>query len=233
MASVAAATSLHVPLGPEIPQWLPADVPVHQRSPAHLAPTHLLAVTAPDAQRTLLLPVHGLLFAAMSRALSIISCAPHLQPSFGQHPNLPRRPAPQVVQHPPRPPSSRRIMLPVVPLNMPSVAAFPLLQSWVYLRDPAVILAALVSTARVLQPTLVLTAFIAASYASHSLGLAAASAEPTGCGCSRRQPGTSGPSRAYAESLPRAQPLVSSECQFSEAFASYSHFSPQARRGGA
>ncbi|ORY52722.1 hypothetical protein BCR35DRAFT_337685 [Leucosporidium creatinivorum] len=135
----ATATTLHIPAGPQLPSYLPCTLPVASASASPLSPSHILAIHAPDSPRTLLVPVHGLLFASHSTALSLISSKPHLQPSFPNHPALPS-------DLPPPSSAPNEVHLPVVELHMPSSHAFPLLQSYIYLQSPSLLLASLLPT---------------------------------------------------------------------------------------
>ncbi|GAA5862756.1 hypothetical protein JCM3774_001912 [Rhodotorula dairenensis] len=132
------ATCLHIPAGPTAGPYVrcsfpPSRVPV----PAVYLPSHVLAIHSSDSPRTLLLPVHGLLWGAMSPLLSFLTSRPEKQPP---HPSLPpsERSAPSEQDE-----KSQSDALPVVELRLPSSAAFPLLQGWVYLRSPPVLLSAL------------------------------------------------------------------------------------------
>lgn len=132
------STSLHVPPGPLLPAYLRVTLPSlpfsGDASPVFL-PSHVFAVRSADSPRTLLLPAHGLLWAATSPALSILSCRPEKQPA---HPSLPdsSRPADE----------GESTHFPVVELNLPSSSTFPCLQGWVYLRSPALLLSSLLPT---------------------------------------------------------------------------------------
>ncbi|KAJ8292003.1 Clampless protein 1 [Rhodotorula toruloides] len=129
------STCLHIPPGPEIPPYLLATVPSSPApAPSVFLPSHVLAIRSNDSPRTLLLPVHGLLWAAMSPPLSILSSKPDKQPS---HPSLPHVPPPAAFT------DSARSYLPVVQVSLPSSAAFPLLQAYAYLRSPALLLSSL------------------------------------------------------------------------------------------
>ncbi|BGP27519.1 hypothetical protein Rt10032_c15g5498 [Rhodotorula toruloides] len=129
------STCLHIPPGPEIPSYLLATLPSSPApAPSVFLPSHILAIRSNDSLRTLLLPVHGLLWAAMSPPLSILSSKPNRQTS---HPSLPLVPPPVVVV------DTSRSHLPVVQISLPSSAAFPLLQAYAYLRSPALLLSSL------------------------------------------------------------------------------------------
>ncbi|ORY54374.1 hypothetical protein BCR35DRAFT_335802 [Leucosporidium creatinivorum] len=120
--------------------FIPSLYSARRLGPASpLPPSHILAIHAPDSPRTLLVPVHGLLFASHSTALSLISSKPHLQPSFPNHPALPS-------DLPPPSSAPNEVHLPVVELHMPSSHAFPLLQSYIYLQSPSLLLASLLPT---------------------------------------------------------------------------------------
>lgn len=139
-ASLLASTSstcLHIPAGPTPGPYLrcsfpPSRVPV----PAVYLPSHVLAIQSTDSPRTLLLPVHGLLWGAMSPLLSFLTSRPEKQPP---HPSLPKSECPAAE----RGGKVETEALPVVELRLPSSSAFPLLQGWVYLRSPPVLLSAL------------------------------------------------------------------------------------------
>ncbi|KAG0666356.1 hypothetical protein C6P46_004925 [Rhodotorula mucilaginosa] len=154
------ATCLHIPAGPTAGPYLrcsfpPSRVPV----PASYLPSHVLAIHSTDSPRTLLLPIHGLLWGATSPLLSFLTSRPEKQPP---HPSLPTSKRPPPEQDGP----SQSEALPVIELRLPSSSAFPLLQGWVYLRSPPVLLSALLpappkekpsspspSIARLLNPT--------------------------------------------------------------------------------
>lgn len=127
LLSAATSTVLHVPKTPSVPDWLECDLP-----PVALAPTHLLAISTSDQPRTLLVPVHGLLFAAQCEVLKILSSSPSRQ---RPHPALPQLPAPRAPDAP--------LSLPVVQLTLPSSQAFPIVQAWIYLNSPNQLLASL------------------------------------------------------------------------------------------
>ncbi|GAA5880457.1 hypothetical protein JCM8547_007899 [Rhodosporidiobolus lusitaniae] len=141
LLNVTTATTLHLPPSAELPQYLRStlpSLPLPHASPLYL-PSHVLAIRSNDSSRTLLLPVHGLPWASSSPALSILSSRPEKQPP---HPSLPStsRPYPSP-EH-----GEGATYLPVVELNLPSSAAFPCLQGWIYLRSPALLLSALLPT---------------------------------------------------------------------------------------
>ncbi|BGP20002.1 hypothetical protein JCM10213_006780 [Rhodosporidiobolus nylandii] len=130
------ATTLHIPPGPSLPQYLRCTFPpVAAPSPVYL-PSHVLAIKAADSSRTLLLAAHGLLWASSSRALSLLSARPEKQ---GPHPSLPavERPLPSASD------PEGTAFLPVLELSIASSKAFPLLQGWVYLRSPSLLLSSL------------------------------------------------------------------------------------------
>ncbi|GAA6039335.1 hypothetical protein JCM8097_002803 [Rhodosporidiobolus ruineniae] len=132
------STCLHIPPGPALPPYLRCTVPFLPDSSSSSAylPSHILAIRSADSPRTLLLPVHGLLWASASPALDILSARPEKQPP---HPSLPTvaRPVPSLGDN------ESTAYLPVIDLNLPSSAAFPSLQGWVYHRSPALLLSAL------------------------------------------------------------------------------------------
>ncbi|KAL8283543.1 hypothetical protein RQP46_005646 [Phenoliferia psychrophenolica] len=127
----AATTVISIPDGPALPPYLPCtfaqnslpSLPIPSENPSHI-----LAIHSPDAPRTLLVPVHGLLWAAQSPGLAILSSSPQHQPSSTL---LPSTSAPT---------SSS---LPVLELSLPSTRAVPLLQSWIYLASPHLLLKSL------------------------------------------------------------------------------------------
>ncbi|GAA5930942.1 uncharacterized protein JCM15063_002502 [Sporobolomyces koalae] len=132
-------TCLFIPPGPALPPYIRCGVP---RLPSDVAtigrPSHILAIHSPDSPRTLLLPVHGLLFAACCPPLAILSSSVEKQPA---HPSLPRSEfRPILDQHAL---SQGHLDLPVVELNVPSSSAFPLVQGWIYLRSPSLLLSSL------------------------------------------------------------------------------------------
>ncbi|GAA5827615.1 hypothetical protein JCM11251_001758 [Rhodosporidiobolus azoricus] len=137
------STCLHVPTSPTLPSYLRCTLPPAASSatlPPVYLPSHVLAIRSSDSPRTLLLPVHGLLWAASSPALSILSSRAEKQPA---HPNLPSssRPYPS-----PEESSERTTYLPIVNIELPSSSAFPLLQQWIYLRSPSLLLSSLLPT---------------------------------------------------------------------------------------
>ena len=130
------ATCLHIPPGPTLAPYLQVSLPPSspQQIPPVYLPSHVFAIHSTDSPRTLLLPVHGLLWAASSAHLSILSSRPEKQPA---HPSLPTQ------ARPPHGGVDGAMHLPVIELTLPSSAAFPLLQGWVYLRSPSVLLSSL------------------------------------------------------------------------------------------
>ncbi|GAA5905125.1 hypothetical protein JCM6882_000386 [Rhodosporidiobolus microsporus] len=136
------STCLHIPPGPTLPPYLPCTLPPlaspAAASPVYL-PSHILAIRSSDSPRTLVLPVHGLPWAAASPSLSILSSRPEKQPA---HPNLPSSPRP----YPSAGDADGDAYLPVVDLELPSSSAFPFLQQWVYLRSPSLLLSSLLPT---------------------------------------------------------------------------------------
>lgn len=133
MLAVVGASSAHD--APSAAQWRLVDVPEQPSTKAHFAPTHLLDIRSSRSREHAVVPVHGLLFASCCRSLPFISSAPEQQPTLLSHANLPRTPRP-ASEH-----ASR--LLPVVPLSLPSVAAFSLVQRWIYHHDAAALLATL------------------------------------------------------------------------------------------
>lgn len=134
-------TVLYSPSGPQLPQYLRCALPARLRasaSPSCMRPSHILGIRSTDSTRTLLVPVHGLLFAAHCPPLEILSSAPEKQPA---HPSLPTVPRP-------RSSSScegegQEVELPIIEVNVPSSSAFPLLQGWIYLRSSSLLLSSL------------------------------------------------------------------------------------------
>lgn len=121
------ATTFHIPSSPSLPQHVACSFPTSasdSRLPASeqaLLPSHLLAIRAPDSTRTLLLPIHGLLWAAASPSLARLSSRGEGQaPAVGSESSLP-----------------------VVHINLPSSLAVPIVQGWVYLRSKEALLSAL------------------------------------------------------------------------------------------
>ncbi|KAM0786009.1 hypothetical protein ACM66B_006825 [Microbotryomycetes sp. NB124-2] len=118
---------------PELPRWVPCHFPAI-RPPASSSinvsnqtlppPSHVLAVVSADSPRTLMVPVHGLLYAKHCRNLHILSSSPRAQPF---HPSLPTDS---------RPPSANltnsAVTLPVVKLQLPHAQAFTLLHAYIY-----------------------------------------------------------------------------------------------------
>ncbi|GAA5923315.1 hypothetical protein JCM3775_007502 [Rhodotorula graminis] len=126
------ATCLHIPPGPTLAPYLQVSLPPQSPPiPPVFLPSHVFAIHSTDSPRTLLLPVHGLLWAASSPSLNILSSRPEKQPA---HPSLPAQP---------RPRHGGETHLPVIELTLPSSAAFPLLQGWIYLRSPSLLLSSL------------------------------------------------------------------------------------------
>ena len=114
----ATTTAISIPAGPHLSAYLPCTFYQNSGATPWSRPSHILAIRSPGAIRTLLLPVHGLLWAAKSPVLSLLSSAPAFQPASVL---LPSFPAPT--------PTS----LPVLELSLPSTRALPLLQGWIYL----------------------------------------------------------------------------------------------------
>ncbi|KAM0756637.1 hypothetical protein T439DRAFT_352305 [Meredithblackwellia eburnea MCA 4105] len=131
----ATRTSVVVPPSPSLPSHLTTvrSPPTSSGSPnsmeSHINPSHILAIRGEDSDRVLLIPTHGLLWAAKSPGLSLLSCDPRHQPACQILPSTP----------PPTPDH-----LPVLEMNLPSILAFPLLQAYIYLEDPALLLNALI-----------------------------------------------------------------------------------------
>lgn len=109
---------------PELPSQLFVNFPP---LPAHaqFRPTHILALTALDSEKTLLMPIYGLLWAAASPALACLSS------------NGGRNEGNDIEG------SEREGMLPVAELRVPSLAAVEILQGWIYLRSSNVLLSSL------------------------------------------------------------------------------------------
>ncbi|KAL8283551.1 hypothetical protein RQP46_005654 [Phenoliferia psychrophenolica] len=124
----ATATAVSIPATPILPAYLPCKMPESSIMFPSANPFHILAIHSPDAPRTLLLPVHGLLWAAKSPGLSILSSAPEHQPKSSLLPTTPR----------PTPTS-----LPVLELSLPSSRAVPVLQNWIYISSPSILLQSL------------------------------------------------------------------------------------------
>ncbi|GAA5904399.1 hypothetical protein JCM8208_004185 [Rhodotorula glutinis] len=136
------ATCLHIPPGPTLAPYLQVSLPPQSPPiPPVYLPSHVFAIHSTDSPRTLLLPVHGLLWAASSAHLNILSSRPEKQPS---HPSLPLQARPHV---------DGAMHLPVVELTLPSSAAFPLLQGWIYLRSPSLLLSSLLPQPPTPPPT--------------------------------------------------------------------------------
>ncbi|GAA5846637.1 hypothetical protein JCM9279_003390 [Rhodotorula babjevae] len=129
------ATCLHIPPGPTLAPYLQVSLPPSSpHIPPVYLPSHVFAIHSTDSPRTLLLPVHGLLWAATSTHLNILSSRPEKQPA---HPSLPTQARPHGGS------IDGAMHLPVIELTLPSSAAFPLLQGWVYLRSPSLLLSSL------------------------------------------------------------------------------------------
>lgn len=122
---------LHVPDRTRLPPHLTFDNPPSKLDTKLFRPSHVLAIRSTDSTSTLLLPVHGLLWAASSPLLALISSVPHHQTVT---PKLDYR----------RPPSLNSI--PVLVLNLPSTRAIRALQKWIYLAAPQPLLASLLPT---------------------------------------------------------------------------------------
>lgn len=125
------ATNIHVPEGPDLPTYLPCTFPQSNSSSPSIPLSHVLAIRSTDSSRTLLLPTHGLLWAAKCPGLSILSSSPTLQPPSSFLPPT-RAPAPS--------------SLPILELSLPSSLAVPLLQGWLYLASPSILLSSLLPT---------------------------------------------------------------------------------------
>ena len=85
------------------------------------------------------MPIHGLLWASKSQALALVSSADApMSPSWSQSSD-----------------GTPLSYLPVVALTLPSSLSFPLLQGWIYLASPSVLLDALLPkpTSRPSSPT--------------------------------------------------------------------------------
>ncbi|GAA5985129.1 hypothetical protein JCM5350_000852 [Sporobolomyces pararoseus] len=132
-------TCLFIPPGPTLPQYLRCTLPplCSSDTASSFRPTHILGIRSSDSPRTLLLPVHGLLFAAASPPLCILSSKPEKQP---HHPSLPTVPRPHLDA---QATAEQKADLPIIEVNVPSSTAFPLLQGWIYLRSPSVLLSSL------------------------------------------------------------------------------------------
>ncbi|GAA5985647.1 hypothetical protein JCM11641_001461 [Rhodosporidiobolus odoratus] len=136
LLQAASATTMHLPSGDQLPEYLPVTLPpVTSPTPIYL-PSHILSIRSNDSPRRLLLPVHGLLYAASSPTLSFLSSQPERQP---HHPNLPGGPRP----YPSGGDKEGTAHLPVVELSLPSSSAFTILQGWIYLRAPLLLLSSL------------------------------------------------------------------------------------------
>ncbi|KDE04195.1 hypothetical protein MVLG_05356 [Microbotryum lychnidis-dioicae p1A1 Lamole] len=150
LLNAATHVSIEIPNALQLPAYLWATSDSHRiaselahsssRTPTCLPPppTHILAVRAPDVERVLLVPVHGLLFASRSSSLSILSSAPQFQPGFPDHPALPSSLTPTSADDNPD-----RIALPVVELKLPSAIAFPLLLTFIYTQNNSLLLSSL------------------------------------------------------------------------------------------
>ncbi|GAA5972472.1 hypothetical protein JCM3765_001211 [Sporobolomyces pararoseus] len=132
-------TCLFIPPGPTLPQYLRCTLPplCSSDTASSFRPSHILGIRSSDSPRTLLLPVHGLLFAAASPPLSILSSKPEKQP---HHPSLPTVPRPHLDA---QAIAEQKADLPIIEVNVPSSSAFPLLQGWIYLRSPSLLLSSL------------------------------------------------------------------------------------------
>lgn len=129
-----ATTSLSIPASPTIPSFL-SCTPPPQISPESsldflLTPSHILAISSPDSKRTLLLPVHGLIWSSKSPVLSFLSSKPH--------PHLLPTTNPESI--------GSHLRLPVVNLSLPSSLALPFLQAYIYLSSPSLLLSSLLPT---------------------------------------------------------------------------------------
>ncbi|KAM0754522.1 hypothetical protein T439DRAFT_321564 [Meredithblackwellia eburnea MCA 4105] len=69
-----------MPSSQSLPAKLTCQLPKPIKSIKSTLPSHVLAIRTVDSPRTLLLPVHGLLWASKSPALAILSSSPGLQP---------------------------------------------------------------------------------------------------------------------------------------------------------
>lgn len=131
------STCLHVPPGPDVGPYMSCTFPSSNAPvPAVYLPSHVLAIQSLDSAQTLLVPVHGLLWAASSPPLAFLSSSPERQPP---HPSLPKTPRPRRATST----EPATVSLPVVPLRLPSSYACPLIQHWLYTRSPATLLSSL------------------------------------------------------------------------------------------
>lgn len=87
-------------------------------------PTHILAIAFDDQRLGALVPIHGLAWALRVPALA--------KASTSSPPPHPRGP-------------TESLVLPVIPMRLPSGAIFPLLHRWMYLSSPALLLDSLLS----------------------------------------------------------------------------------------
>lgn len=127
----ATSTSIAIPAGPQLPPYLSCSLADKLTTLPCSRPSHILAIHAPDSPRTLLMPVHGLLWAAKSPGLSVLSSKPEHQVPSSLIPSTP-------------PPTDSSV--PVLELTLPSTRAVPLLQGWIYLASPQLLLASLLPT---------------------------------------------------------------------------------------
>lgn len=129
-----ATTSLSVPDSPTIPSFLscapPPLISLESSIDFLLTPSHILAISSRDSTRTLLLPVHGLIWSSKSPVLSFLSSNPHPPYLSSRHFGA----------------EELSINLPVVNLSLPSSLALPLLQAYIYLSSPSLLLSSLLPT---------------------------------------------------------------------------------------
>ncbi|KAK4695488.1 hypothetical protein P7C70_g8542, partial [Phenoliferia sp. Uapishka_3] len=122
-------THIDVPTSTHLPSHIRCSFPPPSftRSSAYLLPSHILAIRCSDVTRTLLLPVQGLMWAAMSPGLSLLSSSPN-RPSSNK--KRPRSPATSTLCSAAEL-SAASSLLPVVQITLPSNASIRILQSYV------------------------------------------------------------------------------------------------------
>ncbi|KAM0746305.1 hypothetical protein T439DRAFT_384310 [Meredithblackwellia eburnea MCA 4105] len=114
---LAGATHLSMPTSQSVPAKLTCHLPPSINSIKSTLPSHVLAIRTGDSPRTLLLPVHGVLWAAKSPALAILSSSPGLQPpSTHLDPKV----------------TYEANELPVLQMTLPSSSTIPILNQYLY-----------------------------------------------------------------------------------------------------
>ncbi|KAK4053592.1 hypothetical protein OIO90_003831 [Microbotryomycetes sp. JL221] len=156
---VSAKTRIALPVAQTLPHYLPCHFPAlspppssqltssgHdvqlQTPPCLPRPTHVLAIHAEDTNKTLMLTVHGLLYAKHCSNLQVLSCSRHpQQTSSVAKPSM----ASSMTSN------TNVIELPVVHVNLNSSKAFPLLHTFIYTRSQQLLFSKLLPQTKPLQ----------------------------------------------------------------------------------